>query len=318
MNPITIQTHNLTRDFKQLRAVDGLTIEVPQSAIFGLLGPNGAGKTTTILLLLGLLEPTVGHAKALGFDCHTQANDIRHRAGVLFEHSGLYERLSAEENLDFFGRIWHISAPERRSRVKDLLYHFDLWDRRKEIVRTLSRGMRRKLAIARVLFHRPNLIFLDEPTSGLDPVASAALREDLRNLTESEGITVFLTTHNLAEAEQICTQVGIIRQGKLLATGPPKDITNEGIALKVVIIGSNFGDKIPTLLGMHDEVVSVKVNENQLIVELNKNIEIAPLVNLIVNEGAQVEEIHKNRTSLEDAFLKLMAEENDYRHMDNN
>jgi ABC-2 type transport system ATP-binding protein len=196
--------------------------------------------------------------------------------------------------------------------MKDLLYHFDLWDRRKEI------GMRRKLAIARVLFHRPNLIFLDEPTSGLDPVASAALREDLRNLTESEGTTVFLTTHNLAEAEQICTQVAVIRKGKLLAKGDPKDLANEGIALKVVIIGSNLGDNIPTLLGMNDEVVSVKVNENQLIVELNKNIEIAPLINLIVNEGAQVEEIHKNRTSLEEAFLKLMAEENDYRHMDNN
>jgi len=318
MNPITIQTHNLTRDFKQLRAVDGLTIEVTQSAIFGLLGPNGAGKTTTIRLLLGLLEPTAGHAKVLGFDCHTQASGIRDRTGVLFEHSGLYERLSAEENLDFFGRIWHLSAGERRSRMKDLLYHFDLWDRRKEIVRTLSRGMRRKLAIARVLFHRPNLIFLDEPTSGLDPIASAALREDLRNLTESEGATVFLTTHNLAEAEQICTQVAVIRKGKLLAKGDPKDLANEGIALKVVIIGSNFGDNIPTLLGMNDEVVSVKVNENQLIVELNKNIEIAPLVNLIVNEGAQVEEVHKNRTSLEEAFLKLMAEENDYRHMDNN
>ena len=307
MNPIAIQTHNLTRDFKDLRAVDGLTIEVPQGAIFGLLGPNGAGKTTTILLLLGLLEPTVGHAKILNFDCRTQANEIRHRTGVLFEHSGLYERLSVEENLDFFGRIWHLSAQERRSRMKDLLYHFDLWERRKETVRTLSRGMRRKLAIARALFHRPNLIFLDEPTSGLDPVASAALREDLRNLTESEGTTVFLTTHNLAEAEQICTQVGIIRKGKLLAKGGPKDLINENVALKVVIIGSRFGDKIPTLLDMNDEVVSVKVNANQLIVELNENIEIAPLINLIVNEGAQVEEIHKNKLSLEDAFLKLMG-----------
>ncbi len=317
MNPIAIQTHNLTRDFKDLRALDGLTIEVPQGAIFGLLGPNGAGKTTTILLLLGLLEPTAGRAKILGFDCRTHANEIRHRTGVLFEHSGLYERLSVEENLDFFGRIWRLSAQERRSRMKDLLYHFDLLERRKETVRTLSRGMRRKLAIARALFHRPNLIFLDEPTSGLDPVASAALREDLRNLTESEGTTVFLTTHNLAEAEQICTQVGIIRKGKLLAKGGPKDLINENVALKVVIIGSRFGDKIPTLLGMNDEVVSVKVNANQLIVELNKNIEIAPLINLIVNEGAQVEEIHKNKLSLEDAFLKLMAEENDG-HLDDN
>ena len=303
-----IQTNNLTCDFKSLRAVNRLTIEVQSGTIFGLLGPNGAGKTTTIRLLLGLLELTEGQAEVLGFDCRKQADEIRHRTGVLFEHSGLYERLNAEENLNLFGRIWHLSRRERLARMKELLIHFGLWDRRKELVGTWSRGMKRKLAIARALFHRPGLIFLDEPTAGLDPVASALLREDLINLTESEGATVFLTTHNLSEAEHICSQVGLIRDGELLALGSPKNLHNKSVALKVEFIGRGFNEKVTKLLNKQKNVVSVKANKNHLFVELNKNMEIAPLVSLVVKMGAQVEEIHKNKSNLEDVFLNLMGQ----------
>jgi ABC-2 type transport system ATP-binding protein len=304
-----IQTYDLTCDFKSLRAVDRLTMEVQCGTIFGLLGPNGAGKTTTIRLLLGLLEVTDGQAEVLGFDCRKQAEEIRHRAGVLFEHSGLYERLNAEENLNLFGRIWHLSRRERVARMKELLVHFGLWDRRKEIVGTWSRGMKRKLAIARALFHRPGLIFLDEPTAGLDPVASASLREDLINLAASQEATVFLTTHNLNEAEHICTQVGLIRDGKLLTLGSPKKLQNRGVALKVEFIGRGFNEKITKLLNEQKNVVSVKANKNHLFVELNKNMEIAPLVSLVIKKGAQVEEIHKNKSSLEDVFLNLMGQQ---------
>lgn len=301
-----IQTYNLTCDFKSLRAVDRLTVEVQCGTIFGLLGPNGAGKTTTIRILLGLLEATDGQAEVLGFDCKSQADEIRHRVGVLFEHSGLYERLNAEENLNLFGRIWHLSRRERSVRIKELLVHFGLWDRRKERVGTWSRGMKRKLAIARALFQRPRMIFLDEPAAGLDPVASASLREDLINLAESEGATVFLTTHNLSEAEHICTQVGLIRDGKLLKLGSPKNLHNNSVALKVEFIGRGFNEKITKLLNKQKNVVSVKANKNHLFVELNENMEIAPLISLVIRKGAKVEEIHKNKSSLEDVFLNLM------------
>ena len=141
----------------------------------GFLGPNGAGKTTTIHLLLGLLEPTQGKARVMGFDTRSQADEIRNKSGALLEFSGLYERMSAEDNLDLYGRIYRMSGPKRKTRTKELLTHLDLWDRRKEKVDNWSRGMKQKIAIARALFHHPSLVFLDEPTAGLDPVAAAAL-----------------------------------------------------------------------------------------------------------------------------------------------
>jgi len=143
MTEIAIYTENLTRDFSTVRAVDGLTLEVPAGTIFGFLGPNGAGKTTTIRLLLGLLEPTAGRAEVLGFDTRTQADEIRARTGALLEHHGLYERLSAEDNLEFYGRVWRLPRAERQTRIRELLTHLGLWERRKEKVETWSRGMKR-------------------------------------------------------------------------------------------------------------------------------------------------------------------------------
>ena len=176
MSEIAICTENLTCDFDTVRAVDCLSLKVPQGIVFGFLGPNGAGKTTMIRLLLGLLEPTDGWAEALGFDTRTQTGAIRERAGALLEHHGLYERLSAEDNLEFYGRINRVPKAERQARIKELLTDLGPWERRKERVGTWSRGMKQKLAVARALLHRPPLIFLDEPTAGLDPIAAAALR----------------------------------------------------------------------------------------------------------------------------------------------
>src|SRR5262249_29648004 len=138
--------------------------------------------------------------------------------------SGIYDRLSAEDNLDLFGRIWKISAGERRARIKEVLQSFSLWERRSDVAGSWSRGMKQKLAIARVLLHRPALIFLDEPTAGLDPLAAAALRDDLAALARREGVTVFLTTHNLSEAEKLCARVAVIRRGRLLAEGAPEEL----------------------------------------------------------------------------------------------
>jgi ABC-2 type transport system ATP-binding protein len=208
-----IRVEHLSRTFGIVKAVDDLSLIVPEGIIFGFLGPNGAGKTTTIHLLLGLLEPNQGRAWVLGFDTRTQADEIRARSGALLEFSGLYERMTAEDNLDLYGRIYRVPISQRKVRIKELLTHLDLWDRRKEQVIKWSRGMKQKLAVARALFHRPPLIFLDEPTAGFDPVAAASLRTDLAALVSREGVTVFLNTHNLTEAEKLCAQVGVIRNG---------------------------------------------------------------------------------------------------------
>lgn len=309
MSEYAIHTHNLTRDFGSLRAVNSLELAVPDGTIFGFLGPNGAGKTTTIRLLLGLLEPTAGRAEVLGLDTQTQADDVRSRIGVLLEHTGLYEGLSAEHNLEFYGRIWHMAAGERRARIEELLVHLELWERRKEKIGTWSRGMKQKLAIARALLHRPPLVFLDEPTAGLDPIAAAGLREDLATLTFREGLTVFLTTHNLAEAEKLCGMVGVIRQGRLLAVGDPNELRAQRGAPRLEILGSAFSGGLMAALRTRPEVVKVDEQDGRLLIDLREAADAAPLVSLVVSAGARVEEVRRGDASLEDVFLALMEEE---------
>ncbi|HEU5370560.1 MAG TPA: ABC transporter ATP-binding protein, partial [Ktedonobacterales bacterium] len=277
--------------------------------VFGFLGANGAGKTTTIHLLLGLLEPTAGQANVLGFDTRTQADQIRARTGSLLEFNGLYERMSAEDNLELYGRIYHMSAADRRARMKELLVHLDLWDRRRDQVGTWSRGMKQKLAVARALFHRPPLIFLDEPTSGFDPVAAAALRDDLAGLVKREGATVFLNTHNLAEAERLCALVGVIRKGKLLALGNPDELRFKQGGPQAEIVGRGFTDDLLALLRERPEITSAEVQNGHLILGLKGDSEVGPLVSLIVRHGGEVEEVRKGAASLEDVFLTLMEEE---------
>ncbi|MFN8374235.1 MAG: ABC transporter ATP-binding protein [Anaerolineae bacterium] len=301
-----IQMDKVTRDFKTVRALDQLSLTIEQGTIFGFLGPNGAGKTTTIRLLLGLLEPTSGSAQVLGFDTRTHANQIREKTGALLEHTGLYERLTADDNLEFYGRSWHLAAGERAARIQELLTHLQLWERRRETVSTWSRGMKQKLAVARALLHRPPLIFLDEPTAGLDPVAAAALRDDLAALTSREGVTVFLTTHNLAEAEKLCSQVAVIRAGKLLSVGHPSQLRmGEN---KLLIIGSGFNEQVLAVLRSRPEVTSAQLEDDGLALTLRERAEAAPLVSLLVTNGVAVEEVRKQQASLEEAFLSLVEE----------
>ena len=304
-----IHTEHLSRSFGAVKAVDDLSLEVPAGIVFGFLGPNGAGKTTTIHLLLGLLEPTGGQASVLGFDTRTQADQIRARSGALLEFAGLYERMSAEDNLDFYGRIYHMPAPDRRARIKELLTHLDLWDRRKDQVSKWSRGMKQKLAVARALFHHPPLIFLDEPTAGFDPVAAAALRDDLASLVAREGVTVFLNTHNLAEAEKLCAQVGVIRQGKLLIVGSPDELRVREGGPQAEIVGRGFNEHTLSLLRERPEVAKAELHGGHLTIELRGEDRIAPLVSLIVQSGGEIEEVRRGKASLEDVFLSLMEEE---------
>ncbi len=309
MTEIAIRIENITRDFETVRAVDGLSLEVPSGIIFGFLGPNGAGKTTTINLLLGLLEPTSGRAEVLGFDTRTQANEVRTHTGALLEHPGLYEQLSAEDNLEFYGRIWRMPATERQARIKELLTHMGVWERRKERVGTWSKGMKQKLALARVMLHRPPLVFLDEPTAGLDVVAATAVRDDLEALAASEGVTVFLTTHNMAEAEMLCSQVAVIREGELVAIGHPDELRARAGGPRLEILGRGFDDNVLNLLRAHQDVVVAEMQNERLIINVGEGMDTASLVRQVVSAGVHVEEVHRGRASLEEVFLTLMEEE---------
>ena len=306
--PAIIRAEGLTRAFGEVRAIDGLDLEVQAGTVFGFLGPNGAGKTTTIRLLLGLLEPTSGRADVLGFDTRARGDAIREQSGALLEHHGLYERLSAEENLDFYARVWRMDRAARAARIRALLEPLGLWDRRREPVSRWSRGMKQKLAVARALLHKPALLFLDEPTAGLDPVAAATLRDDLGTLVRREGVTVFLTTHNLVEAERLCERVAVVKQGRLLAVGHPDELKARS-ATRAEITGRRFDDAMLSMLRNQEGVLRADLHNGRIVLELAESAETAPLVALLVQLGGLVEEVRKDKASLEDVFLTLMEEE---------
>jgi len=300
---------NLTRDFDSFRAVDQLSLEIPSGIVFGFLGPNGAGKTTTIRMLLGLMEPTSGRANILGYDSQTQAAEIRANTGALLEHSGVYEHLSAEGNLEFFGRVYRMPMNQRKRRIKELLSQMGLWERRKEPVGKWSRGMKQRLALARALLHRPPLVFLDEPTAGLDVMAASAVREDIAALVSQQRTTVFLTTHNMVEAEKLCSQVAVIRDGSLIALGSTEELKSQAGTPQIEISGKGFTPGVLDHLKARPEIVQAEAINGHLQITLFQETGVSNLINLLVLEGVEVEEVHRGKASLEDVFLTLMEEE---------
>jgi ABC-2 type transport system ATP-binding protein len=311
MTGIAMCLENLTKDFGPVRAVDAVSLEIPSGIIFGFLGPNGAGKTTTIRLLLGLLEPTSGHARVLGFDAHTHSDQVRAKTGALLEHTGIYEQMSAEDNLEFYGRAFRIPTAERKARIRELLSHMGLWERRRDRAGNWSRGMKQKLALVRTLLHRPSLILLDEPTAGLDVQAAVAIREDLQSLASREDVTIFLTTHNMVDAEKLCHQVAVIRDGSLMASGSPDDLRSRAGGPRVEITGRGFSQQALELLRAHPKVAATQTQNSHLVIELLAETDVAALVSILVGAGAQVEEVRRGKASLEEAFLTLTGEQDD-------
>ncbi|MGQ0538011.1 MAG: ABC transporter ATP-binding protein [Gemmatimonadaceae bacterium] len=307
---IAIRASGLVKRFGRVTAVDGASFDVPRGIVFGFLGPNGAGKTTVIRTLLGLLRLDAGSASVLGWDVRTQDRAIRERTGALLEHDGLYKRLTAEENLDFAGRVWRLPRAARRERTRSLLTRLGLWDRRGDHVAEWSRGMTQKLAVARTLLHRPSLVFLDEPTAGLDPVAAAALRDDLARLASEEGVTVFLTTHNLAEAEQLCSRIGIIREGRVVALGAPDELRDAIGEPTVSVSGPRLNAAHADIARTVRGVVSVALEPGLLRCVLSRGASVAPLVRALVEGGADIEDVRRDRATLERTFLELVANEN--------
>lgn len=227
-----ITTNDLTKTFGKRTAVSQINITVEAGEIFGFLGPNGAGKTTTIRMLTGQLLPTSGSAHVAGFDITSQRDEIKSRIGVVFEYQNLYERLSARDNLNFMRSLYGI----RRARVGTVLELVGLEDRADEMVKTFSNGMKQRLLIARSLLHDPDILFLDEPTRGLDPLIAHEIRELIANLVQ-EGHTIFLTTHYMEEADQLCHHIALINQGAIIAMGTPDQLKRDhGPTLEHVFI----------------------------------------------------------------------------------
>jgi ABC-2 type transport system ATP-binding protein len=216
-----IEVDNLTRDFNGLRAVNQLTFDVDLGEIFGFLGPNGAGKTTTIKMLTGQLRPTMGTAKVLGWDIVADREQFKPRIGVVFEHQNLYQRLSGYDNLRFIASLYGVE----KTRIQEVLTQVGLAGCETESVKKYSNGMKQRLLIARALLHKPQVIFLDEPTKGLDPGIAREIRRIVISLS-NQGIAIFLTTHYMEEADQLCQRVAIINRGLIIAMDAPSLLKN--------------------------------------------------------------------------------------------
>jgi len=296
-----IEIDHLAKRYGDVSALDGLSLSVPTGSVFGFLGLNGAGKTTTISLLMGLLEPSEGSARVLGFDTVESADEIRQRVGALLDENGVYEQMSAYENLLFYARAWRLTPAETETRIREVLTDIGLWERRDDLAGSWSRGMQQRLALARAQIHEPELLFLDEPTAGLDVVSAREVRDQLAQLAR-EGNTIFLTTHNMAEAEELCARVAVIRDGRLVAEGEPSALLSDS-GHEVTIIGNQL-ETASVRIRDRDDVVSAVVEDGRLRLEMTSP-DPSSVVSDLVAAGASIQEVSRG-TRLEDAFLELM------------
>jgi len=222
-----IKVEHLIKQFGDFKAVDDISFDVAAGEIFAFLGPNGAGKTTTIKMLTTLLKPTGGMIEIDGLDPAKQSNEARKRFGIVFQDPSLDQELTAFENMDLHGVLYHVPRKVRHERTEMLLNLFELWDRRKDYVKKFSGGMKRRLEIARGFLHTPKILFLDEPTLGLDPQSRNQLWTHVKNLNRTEHVTVFLTTHYMDEAEKVADRIAIIDHGKIVAQGSPDELKTQ-------------------------------------------------------------------------------------------
>jgi ABC-2 type transport system ATP-binding protein len=308
-----IRTEKLSRRFGENLAVDNLNIEVEEGEIFGFLGPNGAGKTTTIRMLCALVAPSAGRAWINDFEVGPDSNAVRASIGLLTESPGLYESLNALDNMVFYAQLYGLREPEARKRSEETLRWLELWRWRKQPVGTYSKGMKQKLAIGRALLHRPKVLFLDEPTASLDAEAAFAVREAILSLKEA-GRTIFLSTHNMEEANRLCDRIAIFKR-KLLQLDTPLNLRRHfGLEERriVVRLSRKLDDLTGKLAGL-DFVKAVNWLEGEetaapggpaLEVRLNDPEENNPaLVRKLVEAGADVQYLEERTPTLEEVYL---------------
>lgn len=301
-----IHTQNLARTFKNLTAVRDLNLEIEAGEVFGFLGPNGAGKTTTVRMLAGLIKPSGGAAQVAGLQVGKDNPEIRRRVGVLTEAPGLYEKLSAYHNLEFYGKLHGIA--DIAGQINKYLSLLGLWERRHDPVGKFSKGMRQKVAIARALLHEPEIVFLDEPTSGLDPEAARTVREFIAELSQVEGRTVFLCTHNLTEAENLCHRIGLMKQ-TLIKVGTPEKLKLELYEPQTVIQLSEMVPGVEALLDF-PFIKQLEVQDGQLRITLDDPPSQNPLlVQRLVENGGKIQYVRDQERSLEDVYLSVVSGE---------
>lgn len=281
------------------KAVDCIQLHLAQGEIFGFLGPNGAGKTTTVKLLGGMLTPTGGSCSVFGIDPGRYPEKAHAHTGVVTEHAQMYDHLTGLENLIFYGSLFGLSTAESKSRALSLLAQMELSDARDKKLAAYSTGMRKRLSLARALIHQPQVLFLDEPTSGLDPESAQNVHAMIRSLAEEKGITVFLCTHQLRYAQEICTRYGFIHDGKLLAQGTLEELRRKvrsGITVKIKAKG--LPAKLPY----------TAVGENEYQISVQSEAEIPQIVRSIVENNGELYHISAESPSLEDLYFILASQ----------
>ena len=303
-----IKAEGLTKSFGRKLILRGVSFEVREGEVLGLLGPNGAGKTTTVRIIIGVLRPDSGSATVLDHDVLREPLEIRRLIGYLPEIPCLYEGLTVEENLLFYGRLYEIPEDELEERVSELLDLLGLKERAGEKVGALSKGLKQRVALIRALVHDPPILVLDQLTSDLDPASARGIREHIRELNEA-GKTVLICTHNLTEAEELCDRVAIINEGRILAIGKPDELLpspkEHRFSFEISSL-SPAADYVDDLKGL-DEVLEVReAHGNKIVVVLEEKEAISDVVRKLVLKGCRVLEVRMVRPSLEEVYLKLV------------
>jgi ABC-2 type transport system ATP-binding protein len=299
-----IEVEGLTRHYGKLEAVKGISFEVYPGEIFGFLGPNGAGKSTTINMLCTLLHPTAGRARIAGYDIATQRNKVRESIGLIFQDPSLDDRLTADENLRFHATVYGLPTGVSRQRREELLKMVDLYDRRDQLVRTFSGGMKRRLEIARGLLHYPRVLFLDEPTIGLDPQTRLHLWSYILNLRQQKQITMFMTTHYMDEAEY-CDRIAIIDHGKIVALDTPSKL-KDMVGGDVIRLRTNDNALAAQQIKEHFGV-EPRESKGELMFEIAGGEELVPRI--VETLTTRIASISVRRPTLDDVFIKLTGRE---------
>ena len=301
-----IETFGLSRHFGKVAAVEDLTLAVEAGEVLGFLGPNGAGKTTTIRVLAGMIAPTKGYAIVAGHRTERNVEQLHEVIGMLTQTPGLYDRLSARRNLEYFASFY--PSIESQSQVEKYLRLIGLWERCNDKVGTFSKGMKQRLALARALVHEPKVLFLDEPTAGLDPEAAGEVRQLIRSLRE-EGRTIFLSTHNLNEAEMICNRIAVLHT-RLLALDTPAQLRRRFFRRQIIVQLEAAEAKVTEKVKELAFVQEVREEGSQLILELTDSEGNRPeLVKAIVEAGGRVIGVSEKQYPLEEVYLRLIREE---------
>jgi ABC-2 type transport system ATP-binding protein len=308
-----IAVNGLTFRYGENVAVNNLTLDVYPGEVFGFLGHNGAGKTTTVRLLNGLLPPAEGQVAVLGFNPVPDGPALRRHTGVLTETPSLDERLTARENLSIYGDLYGVPEAELPARIESLLTLFELADRAAERVAGYSKGMKQRLALARALLHNPEVLFLDEPTDGLDPVATRHVHKLITQLSREQKHTVFLCTHNLVEAQQLCDRVAVLEHGRLLALGTPAELAHQlgrRLSLEVEVAPQSLPVALDTLRAAKAEA-RTDDRAGVLVVSGASRETVPDLVAALVSAGVRMYRVVPQEPTLEDVYFALHGEDAD-------